>query len=266
MKKIVLGVEYDGTFYHGWQRQKNVPSIQEEIETALSRIANHKIKVTCAGRTDTGVHGIGQVIHFYTKSIREKKSWTIGTNNYLSPHISIMWAKTVSKEFHARYSAISRSYRYVIYNNNSRTAIFRNRAYHFYRTLNAKKMNFESQFLLGEHDFTSFRALNCQSHSPWRNITKLNVRRFCDWVIIDITANSFLYHMVRNIVGSLIEIGTSNKKDFCIQKLLRKKNRRFAGMTAPAKGLYLTKVDYPLHFHLPIKTYDSIFYINDIFQ
>lgn len=214
MKKIVLGVEYDGTFYHGWQRQKNVPSIQEEIEKALSIIANHKIEVISAGRTDAGVHSIGQVIHFNTTAVRKITSWTTGVNSYLSKYISILWAKEISEEFHSRYSAITRSYRYIIYNHNFRSAIFQNRVNHVYRKLDVNKMNFEAQFLLGEHDFTSFRAFNCQSNSPWRKIIKLNVQRIHDWIIIDITANSFLYHMVRNIVGSLIEIGYLKKKIF----------------------------------------------------
>ncbi|QCI22078.1 tRNA pseudouridine(38-40) synthase TruA [Buchnera aphidicola] len=261
MKKIVLGVEYDGTFYHGWQRQKNVKSIQEEIENALSIVADQKINTVCAGRTDAGVHGIGQVIHFYTTSIRKKISWIIGVNSYLSKYISIIWAKEISDKFHARYSAITRSYRYIIYNNNVRTAIFQNKVHHIYKKLDAKKMHFEAQFLLGEHDFTSFRAINCQSNSPYRNITKIDVRRIDDWIIIDITANSFLYHMVRNIVGSLIKIGVSVKKDFWIQELLNKKNRHDAGITAPAKGLYLVNVEYPLYFNLPIKKQDSIFFV-----
>lgn len=261
MKKIVLGIEYDGTFYHGWQRQKNVPSIQEEIEKALSIIANHNIEVISAGRTDAGVHSTGQVIHFNTTAIRKITSWTIGVNSYLSKYISILWAKEISEKFHARYSAITRSYRYIIYNHNFRTPIFHNRVNHVYKKLDVNKMNFEAQFLLGEHDFTSFRGSNCQSSSPWKKIINLDVQRVDNWVIIDITANSFLYHMVRNIVGSLIEIGTLQKKDFWIKKLLKEKNRCHAGTMAPAKGLYLVYVEYPSHFNLPIKKYNPVLFI-----
>ncbi|QIQ41797.1 MAG: tRNA pseudouridine(38-40) synthase TruA [Buchnera aphidicola (Microlophium carnosum)] len=260
IKRFALGVEYDGSLYHGWQRQKSVFSIQEEIETALSIIANHKIDVICAGRTDAGVHSIGQVVHFSTTAVRKKSSWSIGVNSYLSKNVSIVWIKEVPENFHARYSAITRSYRYIIYNYSLRSAIFQNKSYHIYRKLNVKKMYSEAQFLLGEHDFTSFRALSCQSCSPWRKITKLNVFRFHDWVIIDITANSFLHHMVRNIVGSLIEIGMSKKKDFWMKELLQKKDRNYAGVTAPAKGLYLVYVQYPLHFNLPKLEYTSIFF------
>ncbi|QCI20933.1 tRNA pseudouridine(38-40) synthase TruA [Buchnera aphidicola (Hyperomyzus lactucae)] len=253
IKRFALGIEYDGSFYHGWQRQKKVPSIQEEIEKALSIIANHSINITCAGRTDAGVHSIGQVVHFNTTAVRTKLSWTMGTNSYLSQYISVIWVKKVPQSFHARYSAIARSYRYIIYNNSIRSAIFQNKTNHVYKKLDVSKMQFEAQFLLGEHDFTSFRALGCQSHSPWRKITKLNIFRFKHWVIIDIVANSFLHHMVRNIVGSLIEIGVSKKKEFWIQELLQKKDRNYAGATAPAKGLYLIFVEYPLHFNLPNK-------------
>ncbi|QCI15890.1 tRNA pseudouridine(38-40) synthase TruA [Buchnera aphidicola] len=255
--KIALGIEYDGSFYHGWQSQKIVPSIQEEIEKALSVIANHKINIICAGRTDTGVHSIGQVVHFKTRAVRRISSWIIGTNTYLSDYISVMWAKEVPEYFHARYSAITRSYRYVIYNNSIRSSIFYNKTNHIYKELDVNKMHSEAQFLLGEHNFTSFRALSCQSLSPCRKIIKLNVFRFKSLVIIDIMANSFLHHMVRNIVGSLIEIGISKKKKFWIQELLQKKNRRYAGATAPAKGLYLINVEYPLYFNLPKSRYDD---------
>lgn len=259
MKKFALGVEYDGSFYHGWQRQKSESTIQEEVEKALSIIANHKINVVCAGRTDAGVHSIGQVIHFSTNAVRKKSSWIIGANSHLSKYISVVWIKRVAEYFHARYSVIARSYRYIIYNYSFRSAIFENKLNHVYRKLDEKKMNSEAQFLLGEHDFTSFRALGCQSHSPYRNILKLNVWRRDDWVIIDITADSFLHHMVRNIVGSLIKIGVSKKQKFCIRELLEKKNRRYSGPTAPAKGLYLLFVQYPLCFNLPNFKYDFIF-------
>ncbi|WP_295164634.1 tRNA pseudouridine(38-40) synthase TruA [uncultured Buchnera sp.] len=257
IKKFALGVEYNGSCYHGWQRQKGFSTVQEEIENALSKIANHQINVVCSGRTDSGVHSIGQVIHFTSSSIRSDFSWTVGVNTHLSKNISIKWIKEVPEHFSARYSAISRSYRYMIYNNKCRSAIFRNTSNHVYRELNVDKMFCEAQSLLGEHDFSSFRALGCQSSSPRRKITKLNIWRLNHWVIIDITANSFLYHMVRNIVGSLITINNHTEKNY-IKKLLNKKNRNYAGPTAPAQGLYLFFVKYPMFFNLPTLKNDFI--------
>ncbi|WP_422667145.1 tRNA pseudouridine(38-40) synthase TruA [Buchnera aphidicola] len=251
MKRFALGIEYNGSGYHGWQLQKEVYSIQEEIENALSIIADHKVNVICAGRTDTGVHSIGQVIHFDTQSIRKESAWTIGVNRYLSKNISIKWVKEVPLDFHARYSAIERSYRYIIYNYNFRTSIFHHGCYHVHQKLDVYKMHSASQYLLGEHDFSSFKSINCQSNSSYRTIIQLRVSCLHSWVMIDITANSFLHHMVRNIAGSLIEIGLLNKKENWIKKLLYAKNRNLAGPTAVAKGLYLVSVKYPIFFGLP---------------
>ncbi|QNS01920.1 MAG: tRNA pseudouridine(38-40) synthase TruA [Buchnera aphidicola (Pentalonia nigronervosa)] len=259
IKKFALGIEYDGSAYHGWQRQKTVPSIQEEIENVLSYIANHKVKVTCAGRTDAGVHSIGQVVHFNTTSNRNESSWTVGVNSYLSHNIAVKWIKEVPKHFNARYSAVTRTYRYIIYNYSFRSSIFYNKSNHIYKKLNTDDMFFESQYLLGEHDFSSFRAIGCQSYSPWRKITQLNVYRRNNWVIIEITANSFLHHMVRNIVGVLIEIGLAKRKKYWMQELLKKKNRLYAGITAPSKGLYLSFVEYPAYFNLPQMSYVPVF-------
>ncbi|AEO08008.1 tRNA pseudouridine(38-40) synthase TruA [Buchnera aphidicola] len=260
IKKFALGIEYNGSSYHGWQRQKKASSIQEEIETALSKIANHKINVVCAGRTDAGVHSTGQVVHFSTTTVRKITAWLIGTNSYLSQYISVKWIKSVPENFHARYSAITRSYRYIIYNNRIRSVFFQKKLNYVYKKLNEKKMFSAAQFLLGEHDFTSFRAIGCQSFSAWRKITKLNIFRLNDFVIIDITANSFLYHMVRNIVGALIDVGINKKTEFWIQELLKKKNRRYASATAPAQGLYLSSIEYPLHFNIPDSKNTTIFF------
>jgi len=250
-KKIALGIQYDGSAYHGWQFQKTVSSVQEELENAISRISNHKVNVTCAGRTDAGVHSMGQVVHFKTNSVRKESSWTMGVNTYLSKYISVQWVREVPIFFNARSSAIDRSYRYIIYNNTFRSGIFHNQYKHVYKKLDEFKMNSASQYLLGEHDFTSFRAVNCQSKSPWKKIKKLHVWRCNNLVIIDITANSFLYHMVRNIVGSLIEIGTSKRKKYWIKELLNKRNRIYGGPTVEPQGLYLFFVKYPDYFNLP---------------
>ncbi|QIE01934.1 tRNA pseudouridine(38-40) synthase TruA [Buchnera aphidicola] len=260
VKRFALGIQYNGSIYHGWQRQNRVSSIQEEIESALSKIANHNINVICAGRTDAGVHSIGQVIHFNTTTVRKMSAWILGTNSYLSPYISVRWVKYVPEHFHARYSAVSRSYRYIIYNNNIRSVFFQKQSNYIYKKLNEKKMFSAAQFLLGEHDFTSFRAIGCQSLSPYRKIIKLNVFRLDDFVIIDITANSFLYHMVRNIVGALIDVGISQKKEEWIQELLKKKNRKYASFTAPSQGLYLLSIKYPLYFNIPSLKYTNVFF------
>lgn len=222
VQKFALGVEYHGEYYHGWQYQKNRPSVQEEVEKCLSRIANHKVNVICAGRTDAGVHSIGQVVHFKTFAIRSKYAWTVGVNNYLSKNISIKWIKEVPDYFNARYSAVRRTYRYLIYNSICRSSILYQQSNHIYKKLNVLKMHDEAQSLLGEHDFSSFQALGCQSYSAKRKITRIDVYRINNFVVIDITANSFLYHMVRNIVGSLVQANFINKKNI-MKDLLKKK-------------------------------------------
>ncbi|WP_343128746.1 tRNA pseudouridine(38-40) synthase TruA [Buchnera aphidicola (Kurisakia onigurumii)] len=244
--KFALGIEYNGSYYHGWQIQNNIPTVQEKLEFALSKIASHQINVICAGRTDSGVHSIGQVVHFNTTAKRKLTAWTLGVNSYLPKDISVIWAKQVPDYFHARFSALSRSYRYVIYNNHIRPAIGFSEVCHFYKkNIDVKKMHKSAILLLGEHDFSSFRAKNCQSNTPIRNIFYINVFRIHDWVILDIEANSFLYHMVRNITGSLVEIGINNQQENWISFLLKKKNRSFAGPTLQSSGLFLTAVRYP---------------------
>ncbi|QCI23219.1 tRNA pseudouridine(38-40) synthase TruA [Buchnera aphidicola] len=249
--KIALGIEYQGSNYHGWQYQKLASNIQEKVERALSIIANHVVEVYCAGRTDSGVHSTGQVVHFYTSSIRNYSSWTVGVNHYLPKDISILWKQEVPECFHARHSAISRRYRYIIYNYKCRSSIFFKGLYSFYKKLDVFKMNRAAQYLVGEHDFTSFQAINCQSITPIRKILFLKVYSIRRLVIIDIVASSFLYRMVRNIVGCLIEIGISKYSEYWIKELLSYKDRRLASPTAKSEGLYLVDVKYPNIFNLP---------------
>lgn len=249
--KIALGIEYNGSRYHGWQYQKSEPNIQENVEFALSKIANHPIRIQCAGRTDTGVHSTGQVVHFCTTSIRSNHSWVVGVNSYLPKDISVMWKHEVPSTFHARYSALSRRYRYILYNNYSRSSIFYQGLGYFYKTLNIKKMKRAAQYLIGEHDFTTFRASNCQSRTPIRRISYLDIFSVNCLVIIDIIANSFLYRMVRNIVGCLIEVGISKRKDTWIRDILKLKNRVFSAATVQPNGLYLVQVEYSTDFKLP---------------
>ena len=248
--KLALGIEYDGSRYYGWQRQNEVRSVQEKLEKALTKVANHPVVVFCAGRTDAGVHGTGQVVHFETTSQRADSAWTLGVNANLPDDIAVRWVKAVPDEFHARFSATARRYRYVIFNQRLRPAILGNGITHFYHPLDVEKMQRAGQCLIGENDFTSFRAVQCQSRTPWRNVMHLNVTRYGAYVIVDIKANAFVHHMVRNIVGSLMEIGCGNQPESWMADLLAAKDRTLAAATAKAEGLYLVAVDYPSHFAL----------------
>ncbi|UDG79413.1 tRNA pseudouridine synthase A [Candidatus Ecksteinia adelgidicola] len=261
--KIALGIEYDGSNYCGWQRQKKTVSIQSCLEHALTKIANTPLTVACAARTDSGVHATGQVVHFVTNVQHNKNAWIMGVNNYLPSNIAVSWVRFVTDDFHARFSAISRCYRYIIYNNRYRPAILKQGITHFYHPLDANRMHDAAQVLLGEHNFTSFRAARCQSCTPWRNIKYINIIRRGKYIIIDIKANSFLYHMVRNIVGSLTKIGTGKKDKNWLAELLILKNRKLAAATAPPEGLYLVSIDYPKYFFLPKQPLGPLFLTDD---
>lgn len=208
------------------------------------------------------MHALGQVIHFHTSSNRSTKSWTIGVNSKLPSDITVCWIKKVPNLFHARFSATSRYYRYIIYNNKLRSAILKGLVTHIYDNLDEKKMHDASQLLLGENDFSSFRSSVCQSMSPWRNLTYINVQRYNNYIFIDLKANSFLHHMVRNIVGSLIQIGKRKKNKNWINEVLHLKNRNLAGITAKSEGLYLIAVFYPKFFKLPINLVQKNFLFN----
>ncbi|CAH0540809.1 tRNA pseudouridine(38-40) synthase TruA [Vibrio marisflavi] len=261
--RIALGIEYDGTRYFGWQRQKEVCSVQQELEKALSVVANHEIEVQCAGRTDAGVHGTGQVVHFDSSAVRKPIAWTMGANANLPKDIAVRWSTEVSDEFHARFSATARRYRYIIFNSNLRPAILGSGVSHYHGDLDAEKMHLAGQYLLGENDFTSFRAVHCQSRSPWRNIMHLNVTRHGQYIVIDIKANAFVHHMVRNIAGSLIVVGKGEQPPEWIHWLLQQKDRKLAGATAKAGGLYLVDVDYPDEFGLPSAPLGPLFLLDD---
>lgn len=258
-QKIALGIEYDGHAYFGWQRQQNVPSVQAHLETALSKIAQETVTVFCAGRTDAGVHATGQVVHFETAAKRDLVAWIMGVNAQLPPDIAVKWAQPVSVEFHARFSATARRYRYIIYNKRHRSAILHAGVTHYYHALDADKMHAAAQCLLGEHDFSSFRAAQCQSHSPCRNVSHIHVQRLGDYVIVDIKANAFVHHMVRNIVGSLMEVGCGAQSETWMAALLALKDRTQAAATAKPNGLYLVDVDYPSEFNLPTTSLGPLF-------
>jgi tRNA pseudouridine38-40 synthase len=257
--RIALGIEYDGSRYYGWQRQSEVSSVQACLEQALSKVADEPISVLCAGRTDAGVHATGQVVHFDTRARRADAAWTLGVNANLPSDVAVRWVRGVADDFHARFSAIARRYRYIIYNHPYRPAILSHGVTHFYHQLDELKMMRAGAYLLGEHDFTSFRALHCQSHSPWRNIIHLTVTRRGDYVVVDIKANAFLHHMVRNIVGSLLDVGCGNRPEAWIADVLAAQDRSVAAATAKAEGLYLVAVDYPSRFDLPLPSLGPLF-------
>lgn len=262
--KIALGIAYQGQHYHGWQRQEKLASVQKEVERALSFVANEKIEIFCAGRTDSGVHATGQVVHFETNAKREEKAWLFGGNANLPDDIALCWAKAVSDDFHARFSATARRYRYIIFNKKLRPAILSQGVTHYHAPLDHEKMYQAGQALLGEQDFSAFRSSQCQSHTPWRNVHHLQVIRLGDYVVVDIKANAFLHHMVRNIVGSLLEIGAGNQCVTWLGELLAKKDRTLSAPTAKANGLYLVKAYYPAHFSLPEMPLGPLFLPEDL--
>ena len=243
--KLAFGIEYDGSAYHGWQAQAGVKTVQACLEKALSIIADHPVKVICAGRTDTGVHGFGQVIHIETSVNRKESSWLFGTNSNLPADISVQWVKEVDDDFHARFSAIRRVYEYHILNQQARSALLNKKVVWERRPLSLELMKEAASFLKGTHDFSAYRSLACQANSPVRTIHKLEILQRESVISLEIEANAFLHHMVRNIVGVLMEIGMERKKPEWAREVLESKDRTKGGVTAPPEGLYLMKVFYP---------------------
>lgn len=250
-QRIALGIEYDGSCYCGWQVQDHSPSVQEKVEQALAKVAAHPVRVSCAGRTDTGVHALGQVVHFETDAMRETHAWVLGSNANLPDNITVLWAKPVSAEFHARYSAIRRQYRYVIFNRRLRPAILAKRVSWEYRPLKVERMQEAAQYLVGEHDFSSYRALACQAKSPIRVLHRLEISQQGEIVMLDLEANGFLHHMVRNIAGVLLKIGAGEAEPIWAQEVLELRDRTQGGVTASPHGLYFVTAYYPEQFSIP---------------
>lgn len=250
--RIALGVEYNGHGFYGWQMQPDVVTVQGALEEALSKVANEPIHLYCAGRTDASVHATGQVVHFDTRAKRHIDAWIWGTNAYLPSSVVVRWSRHVDYRFHARFTAISRRYRYVIYNHPIRPAILCHRASWHYYPLDVARMQEAGQFLLGEQDFSSFRSSQCNSKTPMRNVTDFIVFRQGDFVILEIEANAFLHHMVRNIAGSLMKVGSGLREPQWMQEVLNAKSRRVAAETAPPDGLYLIQVGYPEPYIFPL--------------
>ncbi len=225
--------------------------MQAAVEAALGFVADHPVAVTCAGRTDTGVHAIGQVLHFDTSSVREQRSWVLGANARLPGDIALRWAREVPDEFHARFSAIQRSYRYFIALEPTRPALLQGRVCWWHQSLDVDAMAQAAQVLLGEHDFSAFRSSECQARSAVRRVDSLSLQRVGRRVTIEISANAFLHHMVRNVVGTLLKVGSGEQGAAWVAEVLAGRNRKQAGVTAPAAGLYLWKVTYPQDAGLP---------------
>ncbi|MBQ0753830.1 MAG: tRNA pseudouridine(38-40) synthase TruA [Gammaproteobacteria bacterium] len=266
MARIALGVEYDGSAYHGWQSQlkDDVPTVQEAVEKALSVVANHKVKVICAGRTDAGVHGTGQVIHFDSDSVRDEKAWVAGTNSNLPKGIALRWARSVGDDFHARFVAHSRRYRYVIYNHRTRPALFNRQVSWDYRTLDITLMQEAARYLVGTHDFSAYRGVSCQAKSPIKTLHHLQLYRQGPMLVLEVEANAFLLHMVRNIAGVLMAVGAGERPPEWAREVLESRDRKQGGVTAPPYGLYMVGVGYPSQFGLPEPEYGPVWLPHDL--
>jgi tRNA pseudouridine38-40 synthase len=250
--RLALGIEYDGTGYVGWQRQKSGIGVQQKVEAAIASVADQPVEAVCAGRTDAGVHASGQVVHFDTSAERSLRGWLLGVNANLPVDINATFARQVDDDFHARFSAESRSYCYLIINRLVRSALYRRRAWWVHEPLDVTAMQQGGEHLLGEHDFSAFRAAGCQAATATREITQVRVERHQDWVAITVTANAFLQHMVRNITGTLVAIGRGDEAPGWARDVLESRDRTAAGMAAPAHGLTLVAVRYPERFDLPV--------------
>jgi tRNA pseudouridine38-40 synthase len=255
VKRIVLGVQYDGTSWHGWQTQVSGNTIQDRLETALKKFTQTDIATICAGRTDTGVHAIEQVVHFDTDIEREAFSWVRGVNAFLPASIAVRWACTVKSDphgdFHARFSATARTYQYVLYNHAVRSPLWAGRAGWVFKPLAIEPMRIAAQYLLGTHDFSAFRSAECQAASPVRTMHDIHIERRDNLIVITLRANAFLHHMVRNIVGSLIYVANGSHPPEWLNDVLQGRDRRRAAPTFMPDGLYLAKIDYHSKWGLP---------------
>jgi tRNA pseudouridine38-40 synthase len=249
--RVAAIIEYDGTDYAGWQSQSHATSIQDAVQAALSFVAGHPVTAICAGRTDAGVHAVGQVIHFDTPALRTPRAWVLGANTKLAPSIALQWAGEVTMGFHARHKAARRVYRYAILNRSARPALQRARVAWIHRPLDAAAMHEAAQALIGEHDFSAFRSVECQSKTPVRRVDAIQVTRDGDYLWLEIRANAYLHHMVRNIVGTLLDVQRDPNPRAAMAGILTSLDRRYAGATAPAAGLFLWRVEYPPVYGIP---------------
>jgi tRNA pseudouridine38-40 synthase len=252
MQRVALAIEYRGSDYHGFQVQPNgVKTVQQALEKALSIVADEDITLVCAGRTDAGVHATNQIIHFDTLALRAPKAWVLGTRQHLPDTIGVRWAKNVPPHFHARFSALARTYRYLISNSETSSALLHDQVTWSSRSLDIEKMRVAANYFVGQHDFTSFRATQCQAKSPVRTIHYLKLIRQGDLIVLEVCANAFLHHMVRNIVGVLLAVGAGDKDPIWASEVLSARDRSKASVTAKPNGLYLVSVEFPVEFNLP---------------
>lgn len=253
--RIALGVEYDGSGFCGWQTQPSGCAVQDHLEAALARIAGvpdiATVATICAGRTDTGVHALAQVVHFDCAVERPESAWVRGVNALLPSTVAVTWMKPVADTFHARFSALARHYRYVLLNHAVRPAADADRVGWFHMPLDIGRMRVAAASLLGEHDFSAFRSSQCQAKSPVRTLTQLDISTLGPYVMFDLSANGFLHHMVRNIVGSLLYVGKGRQDAGWIGELLAARARKAAAPTFDPAGLYLAAVDYDAVWGLP---------------
>lgn len=255
MKRIVLGIQYDGTPWNGWQTQPHGNTVQDRLEAALKSFTNIEIATTCAGRTDAGVHAVEQVVHFDSEIMREPFSWVRGTNAFLPPSIAVRWARVLDEEdgadFHARFSARSRTYHYLLYNHPVRSPLLAGKAGWVFRPIELEVMEQAAESLLGEHDFSAFRAAGCQARTPVKTMHEIKIVQRGDLLVFTFRANAFLHHMVRNIMGALVYVGTGVQRPQWLGELLSERNRSLAAPTFMPDGLYLSRIDYDLKWRLP---------------
>lgn len=250
--RMAIGVDFNGEAYRGWQTQQaGVRSVQETLEQAIAKVANHPVMVIAAGRTDAGVHGAGMVAHFDTEAVRPERSWMLGVNTQLPRDIALRWISPVSDEFHARFRAVARRYRYVIYNHPFRSSLLAGMVTWHYHALELSRMQEAAQYLVGEHDFTSFRAIGCQAKKATRHVHFLTLTQQGPLIVLDIQADGFLHHMVRNIAGVLMAVGQGKAEPLWAKQVLEAKDRTLGGVTASAEGLYFVDALYPEQFVLP---------------
>jgi len=265
MHRVALAVEYNGAGFHGFQSQPNgVVTVQSALEKGLTAVANEPITLVCAGRTDAGVHATSQIVHFDTLAVRPEKAWRLGARVHLPYGVSIRWAKEVECGFHARFSALARTYRYVLSDRPAAPGLLYDQVTWFDRHLSVELMREGASYLVGEHDFTSFRATQCQARSPVRCINHLHIVRRGDLIILEVQANAFLHHMVRNIVGVLAAVGCGDMRAAKVGDILAARDRKAGGVTAKPNGLYLVNVDYPDHFNLPQLSPGPLFFTEPV--